>query len=80
MDEASGPSPLDQALAHLTKLIAAGTSPDRITREVGTLVASWADEPDMDAGTAQNRILLVHISAECCFYYRKSVFSLQNFM
>ncbi len=56
MSEASEPSRSNDALAQLGELIAAGASPDRITEEVGTIIASWAAEPEMDGGVAQVRI------------------------
>ncbi len=55
MDPAA-PTPLDDALAQLGKLVAAGVAPERITQEVGAIIASWASEADMDAATAQDRI------------------------
>lgn len=50
------PSPLDDALAHLGGLAAAGAAPERVTRVVGEVVAGWAAEADMDAATARTRI------------------------
>ncbi len=56
MDEAPDSSPANAALVQLGELITAGTSPDGMTQEVGTIIAGWADEPDMDGGVAQSRI------------------------
>ncbi len=56
MTEPRDPSPGDDALAYLGKLIASGTSPERITHDIGALIAGWAVEPDMDPGAAQARI------------------------
>ena len=52
-------TPLDQALAQLSALTAAGAAPERIMQEVGTLVAGWAGEPEMDADAARTRIELM---------------------
>ncbi len=49
------PSPVDAALAHLGRLTAAGTPPERVIQTVGEIVAGWAGEPDMDAETARAR-------------------------
>ncbi len=56
MDEETGAASLEAAQAHLTRLASAGTSPARITAEVGDLVAGWATEMDMAGSTAQARI------------------------
>lgn len=49
-------TPVDEALAHLGKLIAARASPDKVTAEVGGLIAGWAAEPDFGPAQAQQRI------------------------
>ena len=51
-----GPAAVEAALERLGKLAASGAAPDKVTGTVGEIVAGWADEPDMDAGTAQDRI------------------------
>ncbi len=56
MDGTPEQSPADDALDRLGGLIGAGASPDRITEEVGTIIAGWAAEAEMDAGIAQARI------------------------
>ena len=50
------PSPTEDALDQLGRLTAAGASPARIAEAVGRIVAAWADDPDMNASTAQARI------------------------
>ena len=50
------PSAEEDALAVLGKLIASGSSPAQITREIGTLIAGWAKEPEMNPAIAQIRI------------------------
>ena len=49
------PSPLDDALAQLGGLAAAGAPPERVAQAVGEVVAGWAAEADMDAATARAR-------------------------
>lgn len=53
---ADGPPAAELALERLGRLISAGTAPDAVIQAVGEIIAGWADEPDMDAGTAQARI------------------------
>ena len=50
------PTPIDDALAHLSRLTMAGTAPDKVTAAIGTMIAGWAGEADMDAATVQARI------------------------
>lgn len=50
------PTPVDDALAQLGKLVAAGAPPDRVTAAVGDLIAGWAAEAEMDAAAARERI------------------------
>ncbi len=52
-------APLEDAQAALSRLAAAGAPPSRVASEVGTLVAAWASEPEMDGSTAQARIALL---------------------
>ncbi len=59
MDEATEPSPLEEAQARLSELVAAGVPPARATLAVGDLIAGWADEMDMAGATAQARIGLL---------------------
>ncbi len=56
MDETLDAAHPNDAFAQLGKLIIAGASPDWVVQEVGTIVASWAAEPEMDSGVAQARI------------------------
>lgn len=50
------PSPVEGALAELGRLAATGTPAERMVAAVGALVAGWADEADMDAGVARDRV------------------------
>ena len=50
------PPAVEAALEQLGKLTSAGTAPDAVIRLVGEIIAGWADEVDMDAATAQDRI------------------------
>ena len=54
--ESVAPSPVDDALAELGTLAAAGAGPERMVQAVGAIVAGWATEAEMDAGVAQARI------------------------
>jgi len=45
-------APLEDAQAALSRLAAAGAPLSRVASEVGTLVAAWASEPEMDVSTA----------------------------
>jgi len=56
MDQETDASSLVEAQAHLSRLASAGASPDRITAEIGALIADWASESDMAGSTAQARI------------------------
>ena len=56
MDQEADAASLVEAQAHLSRLAAAGTSPDRITAEIGALIADWASEMEMAGSTAQARI------------------------
>ena len=47
---------VDEALEQLSKLIATGPAPSRVTQAVANLVAGWADEPDMSDDVLQMRV------------------------
>ena len=48
--------PTDDALNALLKLAATGAPPDRVVQTIGSMVAAWAEEPDMTPAAAQLRI------------------------
>ena len=48
--------PTDDAIATLLKLATAGAPPDRVVQTVGSMIAAWAEEPEMTPATAQSRI------------------------
>ena len=48
--------PLQQALADIGKMVAAGSSPEWVTRRIGAIIAGWADELDTGPGLALWRI------------------------
>ena len=48
--------PTDEAIAALLKLATAGAPPDRVVQTIGSMIAAWAEEPDMTPATAQTRI------------------------
>ena len=50
------PSPLGQAVAALAALVARGPAPATVTEAIGTLVAGWADEPDMSGEAMLARV------------------------
>ena len=54
--ERTEPSPTEDALEQLGRLATAGAPRARIAEAVGSIVAAWADEPDMNASAAQARI------------------------
>ena len=56
MDQETDASSLAETQARLSRLVSAGALPDRITAEIGALVADWASEPEMAGSTAQARI------------------------
>lgn len=49
-------APTDDALDALLKLATAGAPPDRVVQTIGTMIAAWAEEPEMTPATAQSRI------------------------
>ena len=55
-DLPDAPPPVEAALERIGRLTAAGATPDAVTRAVGEIVAGWADEAGVDAGTAQSRV------------------------
>ena len=50
------PSPIQDALAQLAKLAAAGAAPEQVVQAVGEIVAGWASEAEMNPETAQDRV------------------------
>ncbi len=53
---AGSPPAAELALERLGQLVQAGAAPDAVIRTAGEIIAGWADEPDIDAATAQARI------------------------
>ena len=50
------PGPAELLLIEVSRLATAGAASDHVMETVGTMVAGWADEADMDAQAARVRV------------------------